>query len=63
MKDEVVKFIYAYSADYGYPPTYREIGEACGLKSKSVVKKVLDELQREGRIDREPRLARTVRVL
>ena len=63
MEDEVLEFIQSYTARHGYPPTYREIGAACGISSTSQVSSLLEKLEGEGRLDKKSRSARTVRVL
>ncbi len=47
----------------GIPPSVREIGAAVGLKSTSSVQANLDTLEREGYIQRDPMLKRSIRVL
>lgn len=62
-KDKVYVFIYAFTADYGYSPTYAQIAKGVGLKAKSHIKYILDEMKEEGRVTFEPGSPRTVRVL
>ncbi|MEG0978443.1 MAG: transcriptional repressor LexA [Oscillospiraceae bacterium] len=47
----------------GIPPSVREIGAAVGLKSTSSVQVNLDTLEREGYIQRDPMLKRSIRIL
>lgn len=47
----------------GVPPSVREIGKAVGLKSTSSVQANLDTLEREGYIQRDPMLKRSIRVV
>lgn len=54
-------FIEAYFSDHGYAPTYREIMKNVGIPSLSVVRYNLERLQREGLIERDPRVARGIR--
>ena len=63
MEDELLEFIQSYTGRNGYPPTYREIGAACGISSTSQVSALLEKLESEGRLDKKSRSARTVRVL
>jgi repressor LexA len=54
-------FIEEYVASHGYAPTYREIMKHVGIPSLSVVRYNLERLQREGMLDRSPRVARGIR--
>lgn len=47
----------------GVPPSVREIGAAVGLKSTSSVQANLDTLEREGFIQRDPMLKRSIRIV
>ena len=47
----------------GFPPTIREIGEACHIPSTSVVNYNLNRLQREGYITREGKVSRGIRLV
>lgn len=44
----ICDFIQAFTRDYGYPPTIREIGTGLDLKSTSTVKFHLDNLRARG---------------
>ena len=46
----------------GIAPSVREIGVAVGLKSTSTVQYNLNALEREGFIERDPNLKRTIRI-
>jgi repressor LexA len=54
-------FIEEYFTVHGYAPTYREIMRHVGIPSLSVVRYNLERLQREGLLDRDPRVARGIR--
>lgn len=54
-------FIEEYIADHGFAPTYREIMKNVGIPSLSVVRYNLERLQREGLLERSPRVARGIR--
>lgn len=47
----------------GMSPTVREIGQAVGLRSTSSVQTNLDVLEREGYIERDPMLKRSIRIV
>lgn len=61
--DAIVEAIERLTSEFGYPPTYREIARAVGLASVSGVCDWLDRLEHEGRIQRDPERARSVRVV
>jgi repressor LexA len=46
----------------GYPPSIREIGEAVGITSTSVVTYYLKQLAEMGKIERDPKFSRAVRL-
>jgi repressor LexA len=54
-------FIEEYFDEHGYAPTYREIMKHVGIPSLSVVRYNLERLQREGLLERDPRVARGIR--
>lgn len=47
----------------GMSPTVREIGQAVGLRSTSSVQSNLDILEKEGYIERDPMLKRSIRIV
>lgn len=50
----VLKFVIRYKAENnGNSPSYEEIMDKCGIKSKSNVKDILDKLQASGSLERE----------
>ncbi len=49
--------------EQGYPPSIREIGEATGISSTSVVTYYLKQLVEMGRIERDPKFSRAVRLI
>ncbi|NSW52899.1 MAG: MarR family transcriptional regulator [Anaerolineae bacterium] len=62
------KDVLAYIIQYktrtgGASPSIREIGDACNLQSTSAVHYHLERLQDAGLIDRDPHLARNIRVV
>jgi repressor LexA len=54
-------FIEEYFSEHGYAPSYREIMKSVGIPSLSVVRYNLERLQREGLLERDPRVARGIR--
>lgn len=54
----VLDYIVRYTAGHGYPPTFREIAEACRFKSLSTVSHHLRRLQDAGYLSLTPKIAR-----
>ncbi len=50
----ILDAIREYSAEHGYPPSVREIGERVGLSSSSTVQSHLKSLERQGLLWRDP---------
>lgn len=59
----MLDYIASFIEDNGYPPTIREIGEACDIPSTSVVNYNLNRLEREGFIAREGKVSRGIRLV
>jgi repressor LexA len=62
-QQEIFDFIKRYSADFGYPPTVRDIGKAVGLASSSTVHAHLANLERIGLLRRDPTKPRAIELL
>ena len=50
----ILDVIREFTAEMGYPPSVREIGERVGLSSSSTVQSHLKTLERRGRLRRDP---------
>jgi repressor LexA len=61
-RELIIEAIEFLTIKHGYAPSIKEIGEYVGLKSTSTVKHHLDRLKKEGRIDFEENMNRTVRI-
>lgn len=63
---DVLDYIENYILEYGYAPSYREIGEGVGINSTSCVKTHLDRLIEAGVIETQheysPRALRSTRI-
>jgi repressor LexA len=59
---QIVEYIRAFILDNGYPPTIRQIGEAVGISSTSVVNYNLNILQKGGYISRARTVSRGIRL-
>lgn len=62
-RDEILNFISDFIQRNGYPPSRREIVDACNLKSLSVADYHLNRLQEQGAITLVPKIARSIKVL
>jgi repressor LexA len=62
-QQEIFDFIKRYSAQYGYPPTVRDIGKAVGLASSSTVHAHLANLEKLGLLRRDPSKPRALELL
>lgn len=62
-QSKILSFLRTFTLDNGYPPTIREIGEAVGISSTSVVNYNLDALQRGGHIYRDRTVSRGIRLV
>ncbi len=60
---KVFTFVQDYIAQHGKSPSLREIMTGVGYASMSVVSHHLDNMQRDGYIERNPKEARSIRIL
>lgn len=58
----ILRYIEKYVADHGYPPTIRQIGEATGINSTSVVNYNLNKLVSAGYLSRSSHVSRGLRL-
>jgi repressor LexA len=59
----IIDFIRSFQRDNGYPPTIRQIGEAVGISSTSVVNYNLNKLEKDGYLARDLRVSRGLRLV
>ena len=59
---KILDFLKSYQTRKGYTPTIREIGEATNISSTSVVNYYLDQLEKMGKIERQRKISRGVRL-
>jgi len=59
----ILAVIRDFTSEYGYPPTIRQIGEAVGISSTSVVSYNLSVLQRKGYLARDREVSRGLRLV
>lgn len=62
-RERILEFIKEYKEEYENSPTYREIMEGVGLASTSTVSRHLIALQKEGLIERDRFLPRSIRIV
>jgi SOS-response transcriptional repressor LexA len=60
--NDVVRYISWHWKQLGYPPSIRAIGKAVGISSTSTMQQVLKDLERQGKITRDP-YHRSVKVV
>lgn len=58
----MLQVISKFIQEEGYPPSVREIGNLCKIKSTSNVHLYLDRLEKRGLIKRKPFTTRTIRI-
>ena len=56
----ILEFIGAYAERHGVSPSFREIGDAVGLKAISALKYQVEQLQEKGCLARRDRMPRTI---
>jgi repressor LexA len=56
----ILEFIGAYAERHGVSPSFREIGDAVGLKAISAVSYQVEQLQAKGFLSRRDRMPRTI---
>jgi repressor LexA len=59
---KILDFVSAYVEKHSYPPSIREIGEATGISSTSVVTYYLKQLTEMGKIERDEKNSRALRI-
>jgi repressor LexA len=59
----ILRYMETYLDGHGFPPTIREIGEATGINSTSVVNYNLNKLVEAGYLSREARASRGLRLV
>ena len=62
-QENILHFTGDFVDEHGYPPTVRDIQQACSISSTSVVDYNLNILQREGYLRRSPEISRGIEIL
>lgn len=62
-QQRILNMIRAFVGKNGYPPSYRQIGDAVGISSTSVVSYNLKALQKKGYIIQSPDVSRGLRLV
>ena len=60
---KIMRFLSGFMSREGYPPSIREIGDAAGISSTSVVNYNLNKLVQAGFLGRQQRVSRGLRLL
>src|SRR5512139_2088795 len=61
-QQRMLVFIRDYLGEHGYPPSNREIGQATGISSTSVVDYNLKRLERKGHLICDPKVSRGIKL-
>ena len=61
-RQRILEFIHDFVEKHGYAPTVRDIVKGCNLSSTAVVQHHLNVLDREGLIDRDPKVFRSIQL-
>lgn len=61
-RQRILQFIREFAEDKGYAPTIRDILRGCNISSTAVVQHHLNILEREGYIDRDPKVFRSIQL-
>jgi repressor LexA len=61
-QERILEVIREFTAQHGYPPSVREIGERVGLSSSSTIHSHLKTLERRGYLQRDPTKPRALRT-
>jgi len=59
-QDSVLAFVQRFWQERGYSPTMREIADACGINSTSVIAYTLDTLEARGLLKRQLSISRSI---
>jgi repressor LexA len=59
---DLLATIKSFKEAKGYSPTVRELQSHYGYKSPTVIQKRLESLEKRGLIEREPKIARSIRI-
>jgi hypothetical protein len=62
-QQEVLDTIRRFMETYGYPPSYRDLGDRVGMRSNNAVNDALKLLERKGYITRDKATARGIQLV
>ncbi|MCD4672167.1 MAG: transcriptional repressor LexA [Anaerolineaceae bacterium] len=60
---KIMRFLSKFQNENGYSPSIRQIGEAIGVKSTSLVDYYLKQLEEMGKIERDAHVSRSIRLI
>lgn len=58
----VLNFVRSFSAEHNYSPSYQQIADALGLRSKSRICEAVTQLEERGLLQRLPRRSRSLHI-
>ncbi|MBI4284419.1 MAG: repressor LexA [Chloroflexi bacterium] len=61
-RQRILSFIRDFVAERGYAPTVRDIVKGCHISTTSVVQHHLNRLEKDGQIQRDPQVFRSIRL-
>ena len=61
-QERVLNYLRDFIDEHGYPPSYRQIAQACQISSTSVVDYNLEVLEREGYLRRDRDISRGIEL-
>ena len=61
--EKILAYLKKFQDEAGYSPSIRQIGESIGVNSTSLVDYYLKQLEKNGYIERDPHVSRSIRLL
>ena len=62
-RQRILNFISSFLNERGYAPTVRDIARGCAISTSSVVQHHLNVLEKQGHIQRDPQVFRSIRLM
>ena len=62
-RQRILNFISSFLKERGYAPTVRDIARGCAISTSSVVQHHLNVLEKQGNIQRDPQVFRSIRLV
>jgi repressor LexA len=61
--EELLAFLKRYIGRFGYSPSYAEMCEGVGLRSKGSIHNLIARLKEQGRVEVQAKSSRTIRLV